>query len=268
MARIRTIKPEFPQAESMGNVSRDARLLFVLLWTLADDDGRTRASSRLLASLLYPYDNDVPALIDDWLDELEREECIRRYVVGRETYLHMPKWADHQKIDRPSASKLPEPPPHTATIASPREDSRAFNPRAGAQDLDLGPRTMDQEGTRNGKGATEQHAATAAPPKPQPHWAGGSAQYNDAADALVDWMRVNPEVAHVSTRKAIKQVTGAVVHRGFTGADIAEAEDLWYAEHWRGKNATRTDTDRAPTAKEAQDWLGQVGHRIREELPV
>lgn len=29
MARIRTIKPEFPQSESMGNVSRDARGHFV-----------------------------------------------------------------------------------------------------------------------------------------------------------------------------------------------------------------------------------------------
>ncbi len=46
MARIRSIKPEFPQSESMGNVSRDARLTFIQLWTLADDSGRLRGSSR------------------------------------------------------------------------------------------------------------------------------------------------------------------------------------------------------------------------------
>lgn len=36
MARIRTIKPEFPQSETMGRVSRDARLLFIQLWTVAE----------------------------------------------------------------------------------------------------------------------------------------------------------------------------------------------------------------------------------------
>ena len=45
MGRIRTIKPEFPQSESMGRVSRDARLTFILLWTMADDAGRLRSCS-------------------------------------------------------------------------------------------------------------------------------------------------------------------------------------------------------------------------------
>jgi hypothetical protein len=74
MARIRTIKPEFPQSESIGRMSRDARLLFVKMWTLADDSGRLRASSQMLASLLYPYDDDAASLIDLWLAEIEREE--------------------------------------------------------------------------------------------------------------------------------------------------------------------------------------------------
>ena len=39
MARIRTIKPEFPQSETIGKLSREARLLFIQLWTLADDEG-------------------------------------------------------------------------------------------------------------------------------------------------------------------------------------------------------------------------------------
>jgi hypothetical protein len=64
MGRIRTIKPEFPQSESVGRLSRDARLLFIQLWTVCDDSGRARGSSRMLASLLYPYDTDVLGLID------------------------------------------------------------------------------------------------------------------------------------------------------------------------------------------------------------
>jgi len=108
MARIRTIKPEFPQSESIGRCSRDARLLFIQLWTLCDDSGRTRAASRMLASLLYPYDDDAPKLIDSWLKELEDEGCVVRYQVDGQSYLQICKWLNHQKIDKPSRSKIPE----------------------------------------------------------------------------------------------------------------------------------------------------------------
>jgi len=107
MARIRTIKPEFSQSESMGRISRDARLLFILLWTMCDDQGRTRAASRMLASTLFPYDDDAFTSIDKWLGELERERCIVRYVVDGSAYLQVLKWEKHQKIDRPSRSKFP-----------------------------------------------------------------------------------------------------------------------------------------------------------------
>jgi hypothetical protein len=138
MARIRTIKPEFPQSESMGRVSREARLLFVLLWTVCDDDGRTRAASRMLASLLYPYDDDAPKKIDGWLAELEREQCIERYLVEGSTYLQVCKWRNHQRIDHPTASKLP----------TPREGSRILASDSGSLAPDL-----DRNGKRIGKGS-------------------------------------------------------------------------------------------------------------------
>ena len=123
MARIRTIKPEFPQSESMGRVSREARLCFVLLWTICDDAGRTRASSRMLASLLYPYDEDAGKRIDGWLSELERENCVVRYEVDGNTYLEVRNWLNHQRIDRPSASKIPACDESSRVIANPREAS-------------------------------------------------------------------------------------------------------------------------------------------------
>lgn len=120
MARIRSIKPEFPQSESMGNVSRDARLLFVMLWPICDDHGRTRAASRMLASTLFPYDDDAPSQIDSWLAELEREKCIRRYEVNGSAYLEICNWLTHQKIDKPSKPQFPEP---SIPFESLREDS-------------------------------------------------------------------------------------------------------------------------------------------------
>src|SRR4051812_48432928 len=105
--RIRTIKPEFWQSEKMAKASRQARMLFVGLWSMADDSGRTRAASRLLASTLFPYDTDAPDLIDGWLAELSAIGAVRLYVVDDCHYLDIPKWRSHQKIDKPSPSKLP-----------------------------------------------------------------------------------------------------------------------------------------------------------------
>jgi hypothetical protein len=117
MARIRTIKPEFPQSESMGRCSRDARLLFVNLFTLVDDSGVTRGNSRMLASLLFPYDDDAPRLITGWIVELVKENCIVVYQDEGQTYLQIINWLNHQKIDKPTPSKLPQ-------FDSSREDSR------------------------------------------------------------------------------------------------------------------------------------------------
>jgi hypothetical protein len=90
MARIRTIKPEFPQSETVGKLSREARLLFILLWTIADDEGRARAASRMLASLLYPYDDDAPKLHRGMARRVGgRTECIRRYTVDDSQYLEI-----------------------------------------------------------------------------------------------------------------------------------------------------------------------------------
>jgi hypothetical protein len=77
----------------------------------------------MLASLLYPYDDDVPSLISGWLDELEREHCVQRYEVNGDSYIEVCNWLNHQKIDRPSKSKIPPFDESSRTLASPREDS-------------------------------------------------------------------------------------------------------------------------------------------------
>lgn len=107
----------------MGRVSRDARLTFIELWTLADDAGRLRGNSRMLASLLFPYDDDAKELIEVWLAELEREHCIKRYEIEGARYIQICNWLSHQKIDKPSQSKLPEFTEDSRKIAKDRDAS-------------------------------------------------------------------------------------------------------------------------------------------------
>jgi hypothetical protein len=164
VARIRTIKPEFPQSESMGRVSREARLTFVLLWTLADDAGRLRGNSRMLASLLFPYDDDAPGLIDGWLSELVREECVTRYLADGGAYVQINNWLDHQKIDKPSGSKIPAFDESSRTFANPLERS--------SEDL----RTKDQ--------GSKDQGGDHAPPAPAPELAAAVEEWNQTAEEL------------------------------------------------------------------------------------
>ena len=154
MPRIRTIKPEFPQSESMGRVSRDARLLFIQLWTVCDDYGRTRAAPKLLAGLLYPFDDDTTPLIQGWLDELERESCLKQYLIEGTHYLEISAWAEHQRIDNAGKSSIPKPP--AETLGEPPRTAETL----GGSRLDLGP--------RNRKGPRKERKKEKTPPKGPP----------------------------------------------------------------------------------------------------
>jgi hypothetical protein len=132
LGRIRTIKPEFPQSESMGRISREARLCFILLWTIVDDAGRTRANSRMLASLLYPYDGDIAKKVDGWLTELASEKCLVLYERDGNKYLEVCKWLEHQKIDRPSKARIPGIDEHSRVLdESSTTDQRTKGPKDG-----------------------------------------------------------------------------------------------------------------------------------------
>lgn len=107
--RIRTIKPEAWADEKIGRLSRDARLLWVGLITMADDDGRFRALPSAILGHCFPYDHDAPRKLQGWLDELVREALVLLYEVGGVLYGWFPKWGDHQKINRKNDSLLPDP---------------------------------------------------------------------------------------------------------------------------------------------------------------
>jgi len=137
MARIRSIKPEIWQSEGFNRLGLHARLLFIGLITQSDDDGRIRASSRGLASLLLPFDDYSEALMERSLSQLAEEGMFLRYVHEGATYGVIPKFRLHQKIDHPTPSKLPVPPD---ILVRPRESSRILAPDLGSRIEDLGSR--------------------------------------------------------------------------------------------------------------------------------
>jgi len=154
----------------MGRISRDARLIFILLWTLADDYGRMRGNPQMLGGLLLPYDEDAREVLPSCLDELEREGCIKRYTCDQGyEYVAVTNWESHQKIDNRSKPKFPPPPPDPIEeLAGPSEESAGS---AGSSiTFGLGSRIKDQ-GSRikdQGSGGSKGEIATPEQPPEQP----------------------------------------------------------------------------------------------------
>lgn len=189
MARIRTIKPEFPHSESMGRVNRESRLCFILLWTIADDAGRLRGNSRMLASLLYPYDDDAKNKIDNWLDQLSSEGCIARYEVEGTSYLQILHWAEHQKIDKPTPSKLPAFVEHSREVANPRESS-----------------ATDQEGNgEEGKGSGDSATPRSVEPPALTLPLVDKSEYPVTQAMVAEWRTAYPAVDVMQQLRAMRQ---------------------------------------------------------------
>jgi len=198
--RIRSIKPEFWESESLGRVSREARLLFIGLFSCCDDVGRARASSRLLASRLFPYDEDAFKKLPSWISELENQGCIRLYQVDGESYLDIPKWQNHQKIDKPSASKLP-------SFDDVREDSRGFEKNS------LGTGNREEEQGKEGV--------------PQKHESELSEELNIFRMRIGSWFKRRPETRW--SEKEIKLLKEAF-DSGFTPEELDLLEQFYLSD--------------------------------------
>jgi hypothetical protein len=110
--RIRTIKPEFWEDEDLGCVSRDARLLFVACFNLADDEGLLRWNPSYVKASVFMYDDDLDeGSVQKIMDELVSISVVFPYRGGKaqQRLAVIPNFHKHQVINRPQESKLPPP---------------------------------------------------------------------------------------------------------------------------------------------------------------
>ncbi|WP_406004391.1 hypothetical protein [Streptomyces sp. NBC_00987] len=109
MARIRTIKPDFFTSLTIADLTSEQRLTFIGLWTHVDDEGRCVDDPRLIKAAIWPLDDRNSADIEIDLKALSESSLITRYTLNRKRYLAVTNWFEHQRINRPTASKLPAP---------------------------------------------------------------------------------------------------------------------------------------------------------------
>jgi hypothetical protein len=129
MARARNIKPGFFRNADLAELSMEARLLFVGLWTLADREGRMDDRPKQIKMEIFPADSvDCDALLKD----IAATGMVVRYEVDGKRYLQVTNFAKHQnphRDEKPSTipdscgnltSKTPAPSKHGAsTVQTP-----------------------------------------------------------------------------------------------------------------------------------------------------
>lgn len=104
------IDPMIWQDEEFGSLSSQAKILFIGLFSNADDEGRLRANPAYLKSTIFMYD---PIDIDEV--KIIRDEVVKKmssvflYTVDGKDYIQLKNWDEYQKQhkDRIVASTLP-----------------------------------------------------------------------------------------------------------------------------------------------------------------
>lgn len=107
MARKRMIDPQFFLDEELAALTPHARLLYIGLWTIADDVNATLPNRpKWIKAQVFPYEN---VNIEKVLDELSTSTHIRLFTGSEnEKYWFIPSFHNYQRIDRPSKAKYPE----------------------------------------------------------------------------------------------------------------------------------------------------------------
>lgn len=108
MARSRNIKPGFTKNEFLAQRTFEARLLFALLPTIADREGRLEDRPLRIKGELFPYEGvDVELLLSQLAEVLPGQDhpFIVRYQVDGKRYIQIVKFLDNQcphKDEKPS----------------------------------------------------------------------------------------------------------------------------------------------------------------------
>jgi hypothetical protein len=173
--RIRTIKPEVLSDAEAARLSHAAWRLWVSSWVLSDDEGRLPADPDQLHGQVFW---GCPADIHACLVEIESKGLAMPYVAGGDIYLAITNFRKHQKINRPSGAKHPEPegsysflePPHGGlSEGSVSQQKNSLRDRDRDRDLDHDrDRDHDHVEPRDATHqSTESNASNGSPPARQ-----------------------------------------------------------------------------------------------------
>lgn len=148
--RIRSVRPDFWQDDTLGHLSDAARLFYIGLWCVADDAGWLEWKPAQIGAALYPYRNAAARVrsIEGWGETLVDAGRVVRYPCG---CAHIPTLPKHQRTGgNPSYQYRDKHRYHTSTEQSgqvrrdtPQEEGegeRGEGGRGSARARDAAPR--------------------------------------------------------------------------------------------------------------------------------
>lgn len=104
------IDPSIWEDEDFGKLTMAGKLLFIGLFSNADDEGRLRGNPAYLKSTIFMYDDTDLTTISDLLKQVTGiMKSVRFYEVEGKQYIQLLKWNEYQKQhkDRVQSSTLP-----------------------------------------------------------------------------------------------------------------------------------------------------------------
>lgn len=115
--RRRMFWPSIFSDPHFQKIRRAARLLFIAHVLAADDEGRGDLGPEDFKSFAFSQDEDIseetieaellPTL---WkVKKRKGRALVEPYEVGENLFWYLPKWLSYQTVDKPTASKLPDP---------------------------------------------------------------------------------------------------------------------------------------------------------------
>lgn len=267
MARIRTIKPEIWQDEDLAEVSEAAMLLAIGLLNHADDEGFFKANPALVKAAVFPL-REPSVSIQCGLTELSIAGFISLYEGSDgKQYGHIRTFAAHQRVNRPTPSKIKE----LVDLTEP-----SLNPHGG---LTAGKEGKGKERKGTGKGGSlrslapscaDAHSPPADDPPGHPEpstgcalrMARGGDLIEGSAETLparpedtvatIPCVGTGPDEYHVSPEKIAEWATA------FPGVDVIT--EVRQAAQWCRDNPTRRKTHSGVT-RFVNSWLARAQNR-------
>ena len=216
MTRIRSIKPDIWQSHDMGNLTILGRLVWIILITQADDEGRLHIDAHHLAKS-YLHDGRLTSAVQSQLVRMQSAHMLLMYKdESAHPVIALRNFSSHQRISHPTPSRIqkpPEFPESSRKLRKSREDSALIDRKEG----------KDRSGGESITAVEDGSALALLPADP----------VNEIFRAwVVSTGRTNRAVLGAKRRRVIEQAL-----RVYPASEVLLAVDGWrHSPHHRGEN--------------------------------
>ena len=273
MSRQRFIHPKIWMSEQVMELSLEARLLFIGLFSTADDAGRRKASPVSIKAEIFPLDSIDLDTIDRLLLEVAGQSLIRLYSdTDGCPIMDIPSWAKYQNPRYKKDSELQEY----------AEDLRRPDTYLSPKDADLthicGPGSGSGSGCSSGSGVVvEQPLVDSKKPEPTDVMNPKRIFIDTVIAQWNEWAKANGYATVRNTTKAIRSKVGARFKEPLWSGDYwpAMLEKLNNLRpHWKGESGWKINleylvrNDGQAEKLLAGEWSNGDGPPAEKEKPV